>query len=79
VRVSSLPRLHHGHYEAWLYDSLLDSRALGGVRPDGDTRLRLPADAADYRQIDISYQPAHTVNPSGESRLRGLNPAHRPS
>jgi hypothetical protein len=70
-----LPQLHHGHYEAFLYTSILDSQALGRVRPDGVTRLRLPADAPGYRQIDVSDQPRGMSNPSGESRLRGRNPA----
>jgi hypothetical protein len=75
VRVSSLPILHHGHYAVYLYDSILRSRPLGVVRHHGVTPLRLPADAARYREIDISDQPRGMVNPSGESRLRGPNPA----
>jgi hypothetical protein len=75
VKVRFLPILHHGHYAAYLYDSILHSRPLGAVRHQGVTRLRLPADAIRYREIDISYQPRGVVNPSGESRLRGTNPA----
>ena len=75
VRVSFLPTLHHGDYAAFLYDSVLRSRPLGVVRAHGVTRLRLPAGAARYREIDISDQPRGAVNPSGESRLRGPNPA----
>jgi hypothetical protein len=75
VRVSFLPTLHRGHYAAFLYDSILRSRPLGAVKPHGLTRLRLPADAARFREIDISDQPRGVVNPSGESRLRGSNPA----
>jgi hypothetical protein len=76
LTVKGLPHRRHGHYEAWLYDTVLDSHALGRVRRGATMTYRLPRDARRYAAIDISYQPRGTVTESGESRLRALNPAH---
>lgn len=77
LTVRDLPAADHGHYEVWLYNSVIDSRPLGRLR-NGRHRLtaRLPANARHYRWIDISFQPVGVVNHSGESELRASNPAH---
>ena len=78
LRVLGLPAASRGHYEAWLYDSILDSVPLGrvvnGARNVG---FRLPADAGRFRFIDVSFQPPGVSNHSGESVLRAPNPAAR--
>ena len=77
LRVRGLPVPPTGHYEVWLYNSVLDSRPLGRLRPHGRAAFyRLPADARHFRWIDISFQPVGVVNHSGESELRSVNPAH---
>jgi hypothetical protein len=75
LSVSNLPAASHGHYEVWLYDSIINSEALGRLRT-GVTHLslRLPGDASRYRWIDISFQPVGAVFHSGESQLRSANP-----
>jgi hypothetical protein len=77
LRVKGLPTAHNGHYEVWLYNSVLDSRPLGRLRT-GRHRLtvRLPDNARRYRWIDISFQPVGATYHSGESELRATNPAH---
>jgi hypothetical protein len=77
LTVRKLPTAHHGHYEVWLYNSVIDSQPLGRLR-NGRPRLtaRLPANARHYRWIDVSFQPVGVVNHSGESELRASNPAH---
>jgi hypothetical protein len=79
VRVRGLPAPHDGHYEVWLFNSVLDSAPLGRIR-DGRraATFRLPANARRYRWIDISFQPTGVVNHSGESELRSTNPARTP-
>jgi hypothetical protein len=72
-----LPAVLDGHYEAWLFNSVLDSRPLGRVRLAAHTAIyRLPASGRRFRWIDISFQPAGLANHSGESELRAANPAH---
>jgi hypothetical protein len=75
LSVSNLPAASHGHYEVWLYDSIINSEALGRLRA-GVTHLslRLPGDAGRYHWIDISFQPLGAVFHSGESQLRSVNP-----
>jgi hypothetical protein len=66
-----LPR--GGTYEAWAFDSLIDARPLGLLRP-GRTTLRIPAgvQVTRFRFLDVSRQPAgQTRTHSGESLLRG--------
>ena len=77
LNVRGLPAPHAGHYEVWLYNSVLDSRPLARLRA-GHHRLvaRLPAPARRYRWIDISFQPVGAINHSGESELRASSPAH---
>ncbi len=76
LTVRGLPAARRGHYEVWLYNSIIDSRALARLRT-GRHRLtvRLPPHAAHYRWIDVSFQPLGAVNHSGESVLRARNPA----
>ncbi|MGI8506513.1 MAG: hypothetical protein ACR2MK_06845 [Solirubrobacteraceae bacterium] len=76
LSVTGLPKPRRGHYEVWLYNSILDSRPLARLRP-GLRRLHLalPQGAHHYRWIDISLQPVGYVNHSGESVLRAANPA----
>jgi hypothetical protein len=79
LSVSGLPSSHGGHYEVWLYDSILDARALGRLNGGVHTvNLDLPRDAGRYQWIDVSLQPPGAVNHSGESVLRAPNPAHAP-
>jgi hypothetical protein len=77
LTVRGLPAAHAGHYEVWLYNSVIDSRPLARLR-NGHHKLavRLPANVRHYRWIDISFQPVGAVNHSGESELRASNPAH---
>jgi hypothetical protein len=77
LRVRGLRRPNDGHYEVWLFNSIVDSRPLGRLRNGVHVvALRLPARARHYRWIDISFQPTGLVNHSGESELRASNPAH---
>jgi hypothetical protein len=79
LTVRGLPAPHAGHYEVWLYNSVLDSRPLARLRTGRHHLvIRLPARARRYRWIDISFQPAGVINHSGESELRASNPAHAP-
>jgi hypothetical protein len=77
LSVRGLPAAHAGHYEVWLYNTVIDSQPLGRLR-NGHHRLtvHLPANVRHYRWIDISFQPVGAVNHSGESELRASNPAH---
>jgi hypothetical protein len=76
LSIRHLPAAQVGHYEVWLYNSVLDSVALGRLRTGlKHLTLRLPRDAHHYRWIDISFQPAGYINHSGESILRAANPA----
>jgi hypothetical protein len=78
LRVRSLPTVRTGHYEAWLYDSILDSLPLTTLRPGSHTVVvGLPAMASQFRWIDVSFQPPGFINHSGESVLRAANPAHQ--
>jgi hypothetical protein len=75
LSVSNLTPAVKGHYEVWLYNSIIDSAPLGRLRA-GVTHvsLPLPSNAHRYRWIDISFQPLGFVFPSGESVLRSANP-----
>jgi hypothetical protein len=76
LTVRSLPAARRGHYEVWLYNSIIDSRALARLRTGRHhLTVRLPPHAAHYRWIDVSFQPLGSVNHSGESVLRARNPA----
>ena len=76
LTVRGLPQAHHGHYEVWLYNSIIDSHPLARVR-NGRHHLTvtLPPHSAHYRWIDVSFQPVGYRNHSGESVLRSRNPA----
>jgi hypothetical protein len=77
LRVKGLPAAHNGHYEVWLYNSVVDSRPLGRLRLGHDRlTVTLPRNARHYRWIDVSFQPVGAVYHSGESELRASNPAH---
>jgi hypothetical protein len=70
LRIDGLPR---GSYQVWLYNSVIDSKSIGGAR--GGSRIsldaKLPADAAKYRYVDISRERADgNANHSGESVAR---------
>jgi hypothetical protein len=75
LSVRDLPAVSNGHYQVWLYDSMVTSEPLARLRT-GVTHLslRLPANARRYQWIDISVQPTGHVFHSGESVLRSANP-----
>jgi hypothetical protein len=75
LSVSGLPAPANGHYEIWLYDSIIYARGLGRL-PAGVSHVvvTLPANASRFRWIDISFQPTGAVFHSGESLLRAANP-----
>jgi hypothetical protein len=76
LTVRGVPAARRGHYEVWLYNSIIDSRALARLRTGRHhLTVRLPRHAAHYRWIDVSFQPLGSVNHSGESVLRARNPA----
>jgi hypothetical protein len=76
LSVMDLPAAHRGHYEVWLYNSILDSRPLARLRNGvHHLNIRVPPGAHHYRWIDISFQPVGFINHSGESVLRAANPA----
>ena len=80
LTVSGLPVPRDGHYEVWLYNSVLNSQPLGRLRAGaGRVSYALPAHAGRYGWIDISFQPLGAVYHSGESELRATNPAHTTS
>ena len=65
-----------GAYELWLYNSPADARSVGSARAGrrGDLRraVELPGDAARFRFIDVSLEPADGERGhSGRSVLRG--------
>ena len=72
MNVKGLPDPKGGTYTVWLYNSVIDSRAIG--KADGTTiklNVKLPADAKNYKYVDVSLQPAGSnANHSGESVLR---------
>src|SRR3954471_1543691 len=61
-----------GAYEVWLYDSVIDAVSIGkGNGPELKLDLKLPANASNYRYVDVSREPADgNPNHSGESVLR---------
>jgi hypothetical protein len=76
VAVAGLPVRANGHYELWLYNSILDSEPLAGLTaPAGSAVVALPADFARYRWLDVSFQPAGVTEHSGESILRAAVPS----
>jgi hypothetical protein len=83
LRITGLIAARAGYYEAWLYNSILDSAPLIQLR-SGRTSFsaRLPHNYRRYQRIDISFQPPGMANDSGESVMRarvpGPDPGHRP-
>lgn len=76
VAVAGLPVRASGHYELWLYNSILDAEPLAGVTaPAGSAVVTLPADFARYRWLDVSFQPVGVIEHSGESVLRAALPS----
>jgi len=75
LSVRHLPPPTHGHYEVWLYESLIYSEPLGRLGA-GVTRMSvaLPRDARRYPWLDVSFQPPGAVFHSGDSVLRAPNP-----
>lgn len=71
ISVRDLPPADGG-YQAWLYNSVVDATALGTLdNPNARLTVRLPAEAGEYRSIDVSREPADgNANHSGESVLR---------
>jgi hypothetical protein len=64
-----------GHYEAWLYNSILDSAPLVRLRMGvASFNVALPRGYRRYHWIDISFQPPGLVNDSGESVMRASVP-----
>ena len=75
LTVAGLPPAGSGHYELWLYNSIIDSVPLARiVAPGGSIGVALPADFRRYRWLDISLQPGGFVYDSGESVVRASVP-----
>ena len=74
--MSGLPAAGAGHYEVFLYDSIIDSQPLGALSAAGRGSFALPVNAAHYASIDISRQVTGDAIPDGASVLRAPNPAH---
>jgi hypothetical protein len=69
LRVTGLPK--DGRYQVWLYDSIIDARSLGRLSADGTLRATLPANAGEFKYVDVSREPADAnPNHSGQSVLR---------
>jgi hypothetical protein len=71
ITLKGLPQ-PSGAYQAWLYNNVVDAIPLGTFR-EGSGRLavRLPANAAKYRFLDISQEPAdNNRNHSGDTVMR---------
>jgi hypothetical protein len=72
LTVSGLPAPVGGSYEVWLYNDEIDAQPLTSFRSGSATvRADLPAVAARYRYLDVSFEPADgNPNHSGQSVLR---------
>ena len=69
--VSRLPPAGGGHYELWLYNTIIDAVPIARLgAPGGSVAVQLPSGYRRYRWLDVSYQPPGSVNHSGESILR---------
>ncbi len=77
LRASGLPAAGGGHYEVWLYSTIIDSEALGTLRSGSWVAFPIPPGARRYRWIDVSLQPPGGSSNSGESVLRAPNPLWR--
>jgi hypothetical protein len=66
LKLRGLPSAHGGTYEVWAYNSVIDAKPIG--TPNS---AKLPANAAGYRYLDVSVEPADgNANHSGQSVLR---------
>jgi hypothetical protein len=75
ISAAGLPAAGTGHYEVWLYNSVIGSRALASLGTSGGSvTVSLPADYRHYHWIDISRQPAGSTVHSGLSVLRAAAP-----
>jgi hypothetical protein len=75
ISAAGLPAAGTDHYEVWLYNSVIDSRALASLGTSGGSvTVPLPADYRRYHWIDISRQPAGSTVHSGLSVLRAAVP-----
>ena len=72
LKLRGLPAPQGGAYEVWLYDSVIDAKSLATSEDQKvDLDAKLPANAADYEFVDVSFEPADgNPNHSGESVLR---------
>jgi len=76
VVVRGLPARTDGHYELWLYNSILDAVPIASLNaPASSSAVALPANRRSYRWLDLSFQPAGVPNHSGESVLRVALPS----
>jgi hypothetical protein len=76
ISLSGLPSAGTGHYEVWLFNSVIDSRPLAILGPTGGTAtVPLPAGYRRYRWIDVSRQAAGSTVHSGLSVLRAAVPS----
>jgi hypothetical protein len=75
LTVKGLPGAGSGHYEVWLFTSVVDSRRLGPISAGTHTvTFPLPSGARHYHWIDVTLQPKGSRSYSGESELRARNP-----
>jgi hypothetical protein len=72
LKLRNLPERSGGSYAVWLYNNVIDARALGAARASRiDLDAKLPSNWRRYRYIDVSFEPTDN-NPShsGESVAR---------
>lgn len=76
VQVRDLPSPPNGgHYEVWLYSSLIESHSLGRSRdPVVEVDAKLPQDWQDYKFVDVSIEP-----PDGNASHSGQSVARVPT
>lgn len=73
VQLRGLPSPPNGgHFEVWLYSSLIESRSLGRSRdPVVQVDTKLPPDWQDFKFVDVSLEPSDdNAAHSGESIAR---------
>lgn len=79
LTVKDLPAVSSGHYEVWLFSSVVHSQRLGPIGAGtGSVTFPLPAGAGRYHWIDVTLQPRGSTSYSGESELRARNPVDAP-
>jgi hypothetical protein len=75
ISAAGLPAAGTGHYEVWLYNSVIDSRALASLGTSGGSvTVPLPAHYLHYHWIALSLEPAGSTGHSGLSVLRAAVP-----